>query len=546
MACAWRVAQAAPAAARALGRALGLHPVTAQLLLNRGIRDRAQAAQFLAPQLSSLSDPARLRDMRRAVSRIRLAISRREPIIIFGDSDVDGLTASIILYEALRELGGRVSAVQSNRLADGYGLPQALVRKLCRAGAALVILVDCGTNQPEEILRLAERGIDTIIVDHHVPLRRRAAPLALVNPHADGGLGQELCSAGLAFKMAQALFDAGAPGRISEYLDLAALGTLADCGRLLGENRVLVAEGLPRIARSARPGLQRLCEATRVTAPEPEQIVRRLIPRLNAGGRLGEADTVWKLLLSEQDERLDARLTASASAHAELKQLHRRTLAEAHEQVNRLHFKDQYVLLVSRTGWPQGLMGPVAAQLAQRYSRPAIAVAMADRLGVGSGRSIPVFNLLAAVQACEPWLVRFGGHAQACGLTIDRQHLEMFRGRINEEAARTLGRSGLSPTRLVDLELGLHEIEMSWVGEVERLKPFGHGNPKPTVLVRRVQLEAASARTGMITDGRARCAVRGTLEEIVRGGWYDAVLSPAAVSGGLALTPVDAKAAAAP
>ena len=543
----WRVAPADPGLARRLAGRLGIHPLTAQLLLNRGLTDHARAAQFLHPGLDALGDPFALPDAETAVRRLREAVARQEPITVFGDSDVDGLTASVILYEALRQLGGRATAVQSNRLADGYGLPGALVRRLCRAGPALLVLVDCGTNQAEEIRRLAAHGVDTIVVDHHVPLGQRARPRALVNPHAAAGAaGREMCSAGLAFKLVQALLEDEGTEALAAYLDLAALGTLADYSTLVGDNRILVSEGLPRIVRSRRVGLQRLCAATGTRSPEPEQVLRRLIPRLNAGGRLGEAATVWKLLLAEQDTRLEAWLAATQAAHTELKGLHRQTLSQAHEQVNRMHFKEHRVLLVHRAGWPQGLMGPVAAQLARQYGRPAIAIAMEDPHGVGSGRSTPLFNLLAAVQACERWLVRFGGHAQACGLTVAPRHLEAFRAQVNEEARSQLQRAGVTAERPVDLELALEQIEPGWVGELQRLKPFGAGNPKPTVVIRRVQIEPRSARIATIADGRRQCLARGEFGEAVRGGRYDVLASPALVTGELELSVGAVRVAAAP
>ena len=541
----WRVARAEPEAAQALARALGLHPLTGQLLINRGVREPAQAARFLQPTADTLSDPGDIPGLMRAADRLRAAIQQREPIVLFGDSDVDGLTASAILYEVLQELGGQVTAVQSNRLADGYGLPSSLVRRLGRGAPALLLLVDCGTNQADEIHGLAGRGIQTVVVDHHVPLRGAAAPFALVNPHATGGPGQELCSAGLAFKLAQALLQEQRPERLLAFVDLAALGTLADCSRLVGDNRVFVREGLPRIVDSRRRGLRRLCEATATRAADPDQVIRRLIPRLNAGGRLGESANIWRLLLEAQDERMEAWATAAESAHGEVKQLHRQTLAEAFEQVSRLHFKDQHVLVVSRAGWPPGVMGPVAAQLAQQYGRPAIAIAMGDAQGVGSGRSIPLFNLLAAVQACEQWLVRFGGHAQACGMTVDRRHLDAFHAQLNDQAHGALGQPGRRPARIIDLELTLAGLEPGWIGETERFKPFGAGNPKPTVLIRQVRIEPASARTGMVTDGQIRCAARGEFRDVALGARYDVLASPA-VTKGLELLVSDARAAGGP
>lgn len=542
----WRTRPADLPLADRLAEALGVDPITAQLLLNRGVQNRTQGERFLHPSIASLGDPCEMPDMTRGIQRLRQAIAHREPVLLFSDSDVDGVTASVILYEALRSCGAVVRAKVSNRIADGYGLPRSAVHAIARSAAKLLILVDCGTNQPEEVRLLAAQGIDTIILDHHVPLDGWAEPYALINPHRSDGAGKELCSAGLALKVAQALLDGDAQERLAPYLDLAALGTLADCAPVVGDNRAILVEGMPRIVRSRRPGLRRLCEETRVIDPDPDQILRRLTPRLNASGRLGDASAVWKLLLVDGDGRIDEWLAMTGEAHAQTKQLHRRIMAEAHEQVNRLHFRDQFVMVVSRQGWHQGLMGPLAAQLAERYGRPAIAIAMDGRRGVGSGRSIPLFNLLEALRACEGLLVRFGGHAQACGLTVDQQHLEDFRARVNQQAGASLGREGLLRTRTADLELSLAAVQPRWVEEAEWLAPFGRGNPRPTVLIRHVAISVVSPRTARLSDGTVSVVGKGRFEGLVSGALYSVVASPALVEKDVVLTVSDVRGATAP
>lgn len=536
----WKIEPADPRRANTLAREAGIDQITAQLLLNRGVSTRAGAQRFFNPSLEGLEDPMTLPDMAKAVTRIRRAVANGELIVIFGDSDVDGLTASVILYEVLRGLGAHVRTRSANRIADGYGLPASLVRQLCRSATKLVILVDCGTNQPDAVRTLKAHGIDTIVIDHHVPLEGWAEPLALVNPHRGQGPGRELCSAGLAFRTAQALLAGDAQVRAQDYLDLAALGTLADCSPLQGQSRILVASGLERLVRSTREGLRRLCEATGTVQPDPEQVVRRLVPRLNASGRLGNPEAVWHLLRHEAQEATDAWLAAAEAAHTETKQLRRQTLGEAQEQINRLHFRDQYVLVVSREGWPKGLMGPVASLLAERYGRPAIAIAMKERRGVGSGRSVPVYDLLSALKRCQRWLEAFGGHAQACGLTLDARHLESFRALVNRDAQEQLGREGLLRTRRIDLELTLSAVEAGWVQELERFAPFGRGNARPSVVIRRLTIETASPKTGWVTDGIRRVRAKGSLPA-VPGACYDVTASPALVEGELVLMVNDAR-----
>jgi single-stranded-DNA-specific exonuclease len=245
------------------------------------------------------------------------------------------------------------------------------------------------------------------------------------------------------------------------------------------------------------------------------------------------------------DERLDAWLTTAAEAHATTKRLHRRCLSEAQEQVSRLHFRDHSVMVVAGSDWHQGLMGPLAAQLAERYGRPAIAVAMGARHGTGSGRSTPLFNLLEALRRCQGELVRFGGHAQACGLTLERGRLESFRARINQQARLALGREGLLTRRTADVELPLSALQPQWVQQLQHLAPFGHGNPRPTVILRRLTIETVSPRIARLSDGRVSVRGKGAFVSLVEEGRYDVLGTPAWVGGELVLTVSDVRVAAA-
>lgn len=521
-----------PAAAESLSRAAGVRQITAQLLLNRGVTSGKQARIFFDPTLENLEDPFRFPDMEKAIARLRLAIKRREPILVFGDSDVDGLTSSTILYEVLENLGGCVRVRLSNRIQDGYGLPASAIAEAGKTRVKLVVLVDCGTNQPDEIKALKRLGIETIIVDHHVVTLGAKDAVALVNPHSvKDSPGRELCSAGLAFKVAQALL--GKESRdLMAYLDLAALGTLADYMPLVKDSRILVQHGLPRITNTLRPGLARLCADTRTIRPQPEQVLRRLVPRINAFGRLGDPTTAWHLLREQDDSRIEEWLAEAETVHGMTKQLQRRIIFEAEQQISRMHFKDQFVLVVSRSGWHQGLMGPLASQLSARYGRPAIAVALNGAQGVGSARSVPQLNLLKTLQFCEKDLLRFGGHAQACGLTIEREKLDAFSIKVNEHAKRLIGVEGLTKHKMVDVELRLKEIEASWVTEVKRLAPFGPGNPRPTVLLRGVTIKKRSSRTGWIQEGNRQMPAKGALSLVVSGGRYDVAVSPSVETDG--------------
>ena len=493
----WEIAPADPPRALALARACGVEPAVAQCLLNRGVATPDDAARFLQPTLDALTDPFSMPAMDEAVSRIRRAIASREPILIFGDSDVDGITASAILYEALRSSHARAFVRLSNRLADGYGFPRSMIRRAARFGITLVILVDCGTNQPDEVDELARLGIDTVIFDHHVQAQRRPRGAVLVNPRLEPSSDSAPCSAGLALKLVQAL----APDAVEQALDLAALGTLADYATLRGDNRMVVAAGLERILSSHRPGLRRLCHDVQATKATPEHVLRRIVPRLNAAGRLGNPRPVWRLLVESSEPR-SARWSEQVGGHHQAtKALHRQLVAEAHEQASRIHFKDQLVMIVGRPGWHPGLMGPIAAQLVDRFERPAIALALEETVGTGSGRSIEAFNLFEALRACEGMLMRYGGHPQACGLTISASQIDGFRGRINEYARQALARRRLIPRLKIDVVLALKELTSSVAEAFEAFRPFGPGNPQPVVMVRgaRVVLDGNGGK--WITDG---------------------------------------------
>ena len=548
----WDVRPADAQRADALATACGVEPLIGQLFLNRGITEPAEAQRFLAPELARLGDPLRLPDMPRAASRIHRAIRARELIVVFGDSDVDGVTASAIVYEVLTSLarpgsgpsrragGARVEVRVSNRLADGYGFPHTLVARLARAKVGLVILVDCGTNQPEEIRALARQGIETIVLDHHVPSEFVAEPLALVNPYRGDGAGQGLCSAGLAMKLAQALCpDDGED--LSRFLDLAALGTLADYAPLLGDNRILVSVGLARLLDTSRPGLRRLCEAVRVTQPSPEQILQRLVPRLNASGRLGEAGPVWQLLVEPSATTAERLATRLGDAHATTKSLARQIHAEAFEQVNRLHFKHELVMVLGRRGWHPGLMGPLASQLMERYARPTIAIAFEEHLGVGSGRSPSGFNLFEALRACQGMLVRYGGHPQACGLTIRAERLEQFREDINRHAETALGRRSLVRSLVMDAQVTLADVTPRLAETLARFAPFGPGNPRPLMLIRNVTVDTSDVTPTWLTDGVSRVKLRGRPGGLVPTERYDVVVTLGLAGNEAALSVCDAR-----
>ena len=519
----WDVRPSDPQRAQAVAAACGVELLVGQLLLNRGIDQSHAARRFFTPTLETLSDPFAIIGMIAAVTRIDRAIRARHPILVFGDSDVDGITAATIVYDALLARQAEVSVVLSDRLQDGYGFPPALIPRLVQAGVRLVVMVDCGTNQPEEIRALARHGIDTVVLDHHLPSAGSAQPSVLVNARVHGGAGDELCSAGLALKLAQGLLG-HADEQVARMLDLAALGTLADCVPLIGDNRAIVMLGTTGLPSTHRPGLQRLCESVGVTHPTPDQLLRQVVPRLNAAGRLGDAMPVFRLLTATSGHPASRLADQLAGIHADVKLLYRRTLQEAYEQVNRLHFKDRHALVIGRRGWPAGLMGPIASQLMQQYGRPVVTIALDADLGTGSGRAPEGFNLFEAFTSCQSLLLRYGGHPQACGLTVKLDQLERFRDALNQHAARRRGYPPGVKRLSLEAEAQVQDLTPRAAADIERLKPFGPGNRKPLLLLRQVRIEI-DGQSRWMSDGACRLRIAGRLPDPCAGGTFDVVVS---------------------
>ena len=524
----WRLLPPDPERANTLARACAISPLVAQILLNRGLTHPPEAARFLNPTLSSLGDPFRLPDMAKAVARLRLAARRRDRVLVFGDSDVDGVPAAAIVYELLAThlKVHHVSVKLSNRLEDGYGFPASAIDALRHEGVGLVVLVDCGTNQRDEIDALATAGIDTVMLDHHVPLTPARA-FALVNPYCGDGTGKELCSAGLAFKLAQACWP-DEPSRWESWLDLAALGTLADYVPLRGDSRVLATVGLGRVAATARPGLRRLRETIGLSRVTSGQVLRCLVPCLNAAGRLGNAEPVWRLLTTTSSEEAEALVKTVTGLHDQTKALHRQMVGEAYAQANRIHFKDHWVMVIGRRGWHPGLMGPLASQLMEHYERPAIVLAIDEHgVGVGSGRAPSTVNLVEALRACEELLVRYGGHPQACGLTVDIKQLAAFQARVNQHVGARLGSQALTRTLEIDGEVPASDLTMAHAMRgLEQLAPFGPGNPKPTVLVRGMAVEQQRTGGVQMTDGAVSLFVKTRADAWLAQQRYDLVGTP--------------------
>jgi single-stranded-DNA-specific exonuclease len=488
----------ADAAVRALATGLGVAPILAALLLRRGLETPEAARRFMRPALEELADPGSLAGMAQAVEAVVGAIRRGEGILVHGDYDVDGQCASAVLTRTLRIAGARVTPFLPHRLRDGYDLGPAGIAAARAAGAKLILTCDCGITAVTAVEHARREGLDVVITDHHLPGPVLPAATAIVDPQrADDVSGlRQLCGAGLAFKLVQALVPAlGLPGNLPyHFLDLVALATVADIVPLVGENRALVRHGLRLLAQSRWPGVRALVQASGFAGREIRagHVGFILGPRLNAAGRVGDANDGLRLLLTD-DEAEAARLALQLERmNVERQALDQRTLEEAIQQVEqeRDPARDTALVLASER-WHPGVVGIVASRVVERYGRPAFLIAFDGDVGKGSGRSISRFDLHAALHRCEDLLERFGGHHMAAGLTLRRERLESFRERFAAVARESLTELDLGPEQRVDLILDLGEADADLERLCRHLEPCGMGNPSPVFGARSVRLENA-------------------------------------------------------
>jgi single-stranded-DNA-specific exonuclease len=482
------------AAAARLSGELGLHPVAARVMACRGLGDPAEAQRFLAAGLADLPDPFSMKGMEAAVERIARALARGERIALYGDYDVDGVTSTALLGGFLRAAGADVVTYVPHRLVEGYGLNTVGGRRLVAQGARLLVSLDCGITSVAEVKAAADLGVDAIVVDHHtVPVELPAA-VAILNPHQPGCPYpyKHLAAVGVTFCLAMALRkrlrEAGrfGPGRpepvLREALDLVALGTVADVVPLTGVNRILVRWGLAEIERTRRPGLRALKRVAGIEEGAPVtagQVGFRLGPRINAAGRLDDAGRGVRLL-STRDESLAAALAEELDRENRARQeIEREMLAEALADAGARVAAGARGLVLSRPGWHPGVVGIVAARVVERFHRPAVLVGVADGVGKGSGRSIEGFHLHEALSACAGHLSRFGGHRHAAGVTLDPAAIPGFREAFERHAAAALGEDDLVPRTRLEGWVAAELLDERAATDLERLAPFGAGNPEP-------------------------------------------------------------------
>ena len=493
----WQIAPAQPLLADKLAAELRLSPVLAQCLLNRGLSEPAAITRFLDPRLKNLADPFLLPNMAVAVDRLLRARENGEPVVIFGDYDVDGVTSTSLLREVLGKLGWIVEHYLPHRMDEGYGLSQDGVENCLRKfPLKLLLAVDCGSTAVHTIAWLHERGVEVIVLDHHQVSDPAPAATALVNPQLVNSETRNskpetnftgLCSVGLAFKLAHAILkrgrEIGFPGAVDfdlrPLLDLVALGTIADIVPLTGENRILVTAGLERLNVTTRPGLIALKEVAQCPATlNTFDVGFQLAPRLNAAGRLETAEEALFLLLApDLDEAMP--IAQNLDARNRERQNIERGIAEEVIGAVKARFNPEtdFVIVEGQLLWHIGVVGIVASRVLQQFYRPTFIVGGDGDNWRGSGRSIAGFDLAVALRECDDLLVRHGGHAMAAGLTIHPDKLDAFRIRLNQIARRSLKHEDLQPPLRLDAEVCLNAISLDAIAELDRLRPIGQENP---------------------------------------------------------------------
>ncbi|CAB4244364.1 Exonuclease RecJ [Methylacidimicrobium sp. AP8] len=516
--------------AEALARDLGVSSLLAGLLVARGYRDPAEAARFLEPRLSDLEDPFALTGLRQAAERLKEAIVRRQCTLVYGDYDVDGVSATALLVRAMRLLGAPVSAFIPERASEGYGLTRKGLERAFRLfrrergrhdpdgkeKPELLIAVDCGTTSIDELAWLAAEGVDALVVDHHQPAGFWPQACAIVNPHRDGR-GSRLASAGLVFKLLHGLLKLEPAYRerlvLREELDLVALGTIADVVPLTGDNRILVARGLEQLGRRRLPGLRALAGVSNVgEKPTVEDVAFRLAPRLNASGRLDDAMESLRLLLADSASEAERGALALHQKNRQRRLVEHEMLEEALQMVRKEPpARIGRAIVVGKRGWHAGVAGVVASRLLSRFHRLVAVVAFDESgNGKGSARGIPGMSIVEGLRASAAHLDKFGGHDLAAGFSLREANLAAFREELNRWAARN-GAPELFCKRLQIVRLlPLSAASLPLYEELERLAPFGAGNTRPLFAFPTLCLEGPPVQAGRLTrmllrSGDARC-----------------------------------------
>ena len=469
----------------------GFSPLLVQLMYNRGLTDPAQIESFITSDSKLSGDPLLLPDIHQGINRIYQGLLSGEKIAVYGDFDVDGITGTAVLVQGLQALGGNITPYIPHRIREGHGLNSDALDYLKNEGMSLVITVDCGVTGISQVKRAKRQGLDIVITDHHTPLGELPDAIAVVDPKRDDSKYpfNELAGVGVAFKFLEALYNGmGKEKEVENYLDLVALGTVADMMPLLGENRYLVKQGLKVLNTNRRPGIREISALAGINADTigAEEISWSLAPRLNAAGRLQHALTSYKLMVTESTEEALELSTVLEEQNAERQKMTGRSLAKAKEQV--LAKGISPILIASDPDYPPGIIGLVAGRLSEEFYRPAIVIKVGEKSSNGSCRSIPEFNIINALNECHELMSDFGGHARAAGFTMPTKNLSKLEEKLNLMAEQQLAGLDLRPRLDIDAEMNLSQLGGNTYQSLQSLAPFGMGNPIPTFVSRSVEV----------------------------------------------------------
>jgi len=513
----WKIKKPLPDLQLKISRELSLHPLISQLLINRGITTIKEAQYFLQADLSCLFDPLKIKDMEKAVERIKKAKHNKEKVLIFSDYDCDGITACVLLENTLGHLGLHVSHYIPHRINEGYGLNESITSIVKEKKIDLLISVDCGITALLEIASLNKIGCDSIVVDHHQPQKDKLPPAcAIINPKREdcNYPFKELASVGLVYKLCQALTQ----DKLLSDLDLVALGTISDVMSLNGENRVLVREGLKQIQQTKRPGIKALLEVSKLKDKEISVGLVGFVlgPRINACGRMDSAEKAMELLLAKDMDKAIGLAKELDRQNRERQKIQDQVLSEAMNLVEKeVNFKDHNIIVVSQEGWHPGVLGIVASRITEKFYRPTIVISLENGVGKGSARSIENFHLFDALTNCSHLLQEFGGHRHAAGLTILKSDIAQFRKIINDFARLNILPDDLLPALNIDGQVSLSALNVELVRDMENLAPFGVGNPTPVLCSRNLKIKGEPMLMGRdtikfwVSDGKLTAQVVG-------------------------------------
>jgi len=537
----WNVRRQDAEAAASLARVLGISPILAALLINRGYGDERAARAFLSPSYDQLHEPYLMLGMRDAVARLKHAIETHEPVLIYGDYDVDGTTGTAILLRALKLLGAKTGFHIPHRFTEGYGIQQPALERAFAEGYKLVVSVDCGIRAHEPLYWARDNGLDVIITDHHLPDEDEGAPpaFAVLNPNQEGCEypDKHLAGVGVAFKLVHALFrEYGREAQVAAFMKVVAIGTVADVAKLVGENRTIVSIGLKDLAQAANPGLKALIDVAGcgdgkgMTAYD---LGFRLGPRINAAGRMDAARAVVELFDTRDSavarklaEHLDARNEERKTVQQQIIDL---ALAEVGDTT------EAKVAVIEGAGWHRGVIGIAASKIAERLNRPCVVFSIDGDVAHGSGRSIEAYHLLNGLTACADLFEKFGGHSHAAGITIRPQRIAEFRRRLNEHAAACLTEEDLEHSVTIDMELPAEQVTFQLARELQALEPFGAGNRRPVFVTRNLRCLSEPL---ILKDKHLKLRLAGAQNRPLEAVWWNCIETPGqtpVVNGGIEL-----------